>query len=517
MGILGRIMSATRSGTAAFREAWLGSSGPADADFNNYDARRLRYDLSWAIYAGTVYRDANNRWAAKLRADLGLYTYIRTLFSPATRLVDFHVAHIQGGALDPDAGNGTMVPSALPIMIPKSNTNDVALRRAISQLWQNSNWALAKDTYVRWGGALGDVALEIIDDTERKKVYMDVVDPRLFTAVTFDRFRNVKSYTREEMRDDPERPGKSIAYREEVSRNGVDVVYRTYRDDRPYAWDQDKGEEWAIPYGFIPLYFNQHVNVGLDWGWSEFHSLWSKIREADDVGSVLDDQIRKLLNAPWYLAGVKGADSLALPRTAATPGRPEPGRSDLPMVYGPAGSQPYPMVAPMPIGETSEHLDKLLEEIERDRPILRFDRLRASGDASGTALRVARQPAETAVRHLRSGYDDTTVRAQQGAVAIGGYRGYAGFEEFDLDSYTSGALDHFIGDRPVFGVDALERLEETTAFWTAAETAGRAGMPLVSYLEEQGWAADKIARLKLAIEEQNAAAVDAFQRTLNQA
>src|SRR5690349_1333626 len=134
---LGRFVTALRTAAVSFRESWLGSSGPADTDYNSYDARRLRYDLSWAIYAGTVYRDAGNQWAQKLRADLGLYNYIRTLFSPATRLVDFHVAHVQGGALDPDAGDGQAVPSALPIFIPAGNqTNDAALRRAISQLWQ---------------------------------------------------------------------------------------------------------------------------------------------------------------------------------------------------------------------------------------------------------------------------------------------------------------------------------------------------------------------------------------------
>jgi hypothetical protein len=66
----------------------------------------------------------------------------------------------------------------------------------------------------------------------------------------------------------------------------------------------------------------------------------------------------------------------------------------------------------------------------------------------------------------RAGYDSALMRAHQMAVAIGGMRGYVGYQGFSLDSYRAGALEHSIGDRPVFAIDPLDRIEEDTAFWT---------------------------------------------------
>ena len=115
-------------------------------------------------------------------------------------------------------------------------------------------------------------------------------------------------------------------------------------------------------------------------------------------------------------------------------------------------------------------MTSILSEVERNHPELQADMATASGDASGRALRVARERVEAMVSQRRAGYDDGLVRAQQMALSIGGMKGYPGYEAFGIGSYERGELDHSIGDRPVFAVDEADRLELATAF-AGASTA----------------------------------------------
>ena len=136
-----------------------------------------------------------------------------------------------------------------------------------------------------------------------------------------------------------------------------------------------------------------------------------------------------------------------------------------------------------------------MSALERDYPELKVDLSNANGDISGRALRLNRAPAEAKVLQRRPNYDNAIVRVQQMAVAIAGYRGYDDFNGFGLDSYAAGTLDHSIGDRPVFGTDPLDKLEENKEFWGNAKLAKEAGVPLVVYLKESGWTDEKIKTL----------------------
>lgn len=478
------------AGVRAFREAYFSATPLDQSDFSDVDGRRMRYDLYWSLYASTVYRDVH-RWSRGFRTTYGLYKSIRPIHNPAYRLAEFYATHLLGGGLDPAAGDGQAAPSALPIV-----TGNERLRPALARLWRDSRWQTNKDIWTRTGTILGDVGLEIVDDPVRKRVTKRVVHPGSLSWVETDDAGNVKAYAREEQRPHPATPERSVTYLEEVTRAGDAVVYTTYLNGDRYDWT-GMGETWRIPYGFVPLVMAQHINVGLEWGWSEYHAALAKIREVDDLASSLSDQIRKTVNPIWILAGMKAqASSETPPGRTATAANPEPWRDEVNVRYAadPQASAKA-MVAPLDIAGVSARILQIVDELERDYPELRFDRLRAAGDASGTALRIARQPAESKVVMRRAPYDEAHVRADQMAVAIGGWRGYAGYEGFSLASYAAGALDHRIGDRPVFSVDAMQRLEEDEKFWTVAKLAVDAGEPLAVFLEDQGWTEAQIARL----------------------
>lgn len=118
-------MSGLTAGITAFREAYMNAGALDTPDFNEFEARKLRYAIFWAFFQNTAYRDIN-KWAPSLRAEYGLYKFARNIYNPAYRLGKFWQAHLMGGALDPNAGDGKTAPSALPIL-----TEVDALRRRL--------------------------------------------------------------------------------------------------------------------------------------------------------------------------------------------------------------------------------------------------------------------------------------------------------------------------------------------------------------------------------------------------
>lgn len=481
------------AGMAAFREAYLHADAQDAGEFGSPAARQLRYEILWAFFENTAYRKIHT-WAQKFKADFGLYKHTRNVYNPAARLGNFWQTYLMGGALDPLAGPA----GALPII-----TENDALRPAIANLWRDSNWMVNKDVFTLRGAVLGDAALRVVDDPERGKVYLQLVNPGALADVTLDAFGNVKGYTLEEARADPRNAERSVIYRETAERADADVVYATFLDGAPYAWN-GQAAEWTEPYGFVPLVLCQHNNVGLSWGWSELHPALSKIREVDDVASKVSDHVRKYVDPAWLFTGMgKPKKDVALNQTTPTAARPEPMRDEIPSLYiENPDAKATALVAPLDLAATLQHVQEMIGELERDYPELKFEVLRLGGQVSGAALRTAQEPVEQKVRMRRAGYDDALRRAQQMAVAIGGWRGYAGYAGFGLESYAAGALDHAIGDRPVFADSSDDRQARELAFWQAARAATESGMPLGVWLEKQGWTPEDVARVVQSAEYQ---------------
>jgi len=475
------------SGLRAFREEYV-VSGMMDtleigARFNDPDGRILRYDINWASYENTSYRDIH-RWAKAYKTQYGLYKYIRNIYNPTNRMGEFYRMMVWGGNLDPEAGKK----GAIPILVGKK-ADEAKLRETISHLWTLSNWSINKGIVPLWGSILGDYIIRILDDPEREYVCMDRVHPAALRSLNTDRRGFVKSYEIQEYR---ELDGKIVVYKETAEREGDSVVYRTYRDGEPFAWN-GSASSWTEDYGFIPMVVGQHNNVGADWGWSEMHGDRSKIQELDDLASKLHDHIRRMADPAWLANFPKPGKELKMKTGDATNDRPQPGREELPILYiSDANAKMQPLVVPeLKIAEVTGELDHMLRELERDYPELQMDIWSVGGDTSGRALITARQRAEKKVTERRAEYDSALVRAQQMAIAIGGQAGYAGFEGYNLDSYKAGELDHSIAERTVFDLAPTEIADERLKFWQAIQAASQS-VPVETALEDAGWSPDKI-------------------------
>jgi hypothetical protein len=485
-------------------------------EWGRYEARLSRYNVYWAHYENSAY-DNVHIWSQSYKADNGLYRYTRGIYNPTKRLVDFWGTHLMGGTVDPKAGDGKEDPSCLPIL-----TDNLDLRAAIAVLWRDSDWQLRKEMYCRIGPALGDVALRVCDDPDDGRVTIEVVHPGTIQWALFDDYDCVIAYRIRERRFQPDFKPQDMTpgVNPDDRRTVVDYVedcwlddatgtvhYKTYLNNTPYAWN-GVASSWDEPYGFVPLVIHPHARLDpkTHWGWPEIHPGHSKVRNLDDLAATLHDQIRKAVRPKWFFSGMQnpngtGRGNLAMTSgsRAATTDNPEPEREELAAIYAGIGATAYPMVFQLDIQFTSVEISNALSDLERDYPELRFDRLRATGDASAKALREARKPAEAKVHAVRAGYDNSLVMIQKMAIVIGAFRGYAGYEPLaGITDLRDPKLDHRIGPRSVFNMDPLDIIEEEQALWTVVATAVQSNIAPETVLERCDWDEEQIARMKAA-------------------
>jgi hypothetical protein len=478
-------------------------------DWKLWPARRSRYAIQWSHYEGTLF-DSINPWIESLKEDKALYQFVRHIYSPANRLGEFWATHIFGGALDPNAGGGFPTPSAIPIL-----TQNEDLRPAIARLWNDSNWQVHKETVGRFGSVMGDVAITIVDDPGRGMVKLQVIDPREIFHVEEDKFGNCRGYILKKMVPDPEwsygtdsgaNAVPYVEYTEVCYRQGETVVYETYRDGLPYDWSrpldsyEDDGRwRWTEPYGFIPFIRIQHKNVGIGWGWSEFTAaLLSKLYELDDQASKFGDYVRRAVDSPWLFTGmnaeeITAEDNVGRRRSSDSGGGD---KERVPFIYAiEPNARAQPLIAPLDLPAVMENIKSILRVIEQEHPELTADLALATGDASGRALRVAKEKAEALVVQRRATYDDAIRRAHQMAISIGAMRQYRGYAQFGETAYLDGTLDHQIGQRPVFALTEWELLEVEKERATVVETLTRAGVPLAAAWRRAGYKDSEISQM----------------------
>ena len=497
-----------------YHERAFASGGPAaECSWGWFHARRLRYDLLWGQYEGTVYRSLH-RYADELKEVFDLYKYVRPIFNPTYRDVEFWTQHLMGGSLDRDAGDGTDRPTCLPII-----TDNDAIRPAVAMLWAESNWQIKKEVWTRFGAAMADAPLMIVDDAARQKVFLRPFHPGTLLRYDRDEYGNCKGYVIQEVRDHPEDDGslvtcRKVVYEEVCERVGSGISYTTYLNAEPYDWRSYPdgtpegamvGPTWSEDYGFVPLVLAQHRDIGLGWGMAEMHPTLPKLYELDDVASKLSDAIRKSVDPRFFVSGVPPEDAASLD-FAAGDGEDDDFSSTQSGVYVASAratldalyvrnenAKLTPMLANTDIAASSAHLMQILASIESDHLELAADL--AGLSASGKARRVAQERVEALVAARRAGYDDALIRAHKMAISIAAVKGYpmgAGFNEFSFDR---GELDHSFGDRPVFAIDSLDRLEEAKARADVFKVLIDGGMPIGDAAEEAGYPPERVAGL----------------------
>jgi hypothetical protein len=429
-----------------------------------------------------------------LKSDYGLYVHIRDIFNPANRIVNFHQTHIWGGYLDPDAGDSSEIPSALPIEDAEEGVTE-----AIAKVWEWSRWQVTKDIVTLYGSVYGDVFLRVTDDPEREIVYLERIHPAWLTELRKNPLDEVTYYEMSYNRRDPEKPDQNALYSEIATLTDSGVTYQTFKDNTPYAWN-GQSEEWTTEYPFLPMVHIKHNDVGLDWGWSELFPKLSTFRELDDQASKLGDQIRKMVDSPWLFTGVKPGKTTGTITITGMGGEntndPEVSREETPILYAhDAAARAFPLVSELDIEAALSHIKELGFEIEKSYPELRtaMGGVRSGrGDVSGRALLIARGEAEDKIEQRRVNYDEKLVKIHKMAMVIAGDAGYEGFS-FSFDDWDGEKTEHRIKAlRPVFRPHPTEILDQDRQLWTNAHLAERVGVSLPIFLADNEWEEDRI-------------------------
>jgi len=502
------------AGVKAFNQESFATDTDNAATFESRDARLLRYAVNQAYYDNLVFSNIHSFAAAIKRKQPALYKYIQNVYNPAYRLAETYRMNVWGGLLDPQAGDI----GAIPIAVGEGTDED-AIRKAIAYQWIVSNWMVNKAVLPLNGAVLGDCAIIVRDLPEKELARIEVLHPSSIADVEIDN-GIVKSYFLLETRLDND--GKAATYGEKVERgDGEDVIFSTFKNDKPYAWNDNKGADgvprqtWTEPYGFIPLVLIQHDNCGLKWGKAEGHTLLPKINGVEDLASALHDHIRRAQAGMGLLAGVDDPGSpVEVTGRTPTTDKQEPGREENNMLYSADPAAHYdPMVFPLDIASVSAEIQNRMSGWKEDYPELRSDIWQADSRVEG--VRAAREQVEAKIIERRAAYDAGLVRALQMVIAIGGFRKYKGFEGFDLTSFKAGKMNFSISARPVFKDDPAQKFKDVPEQITALSElrSNNPGLWPDSFYQAQigalyGMSEDEIEEMASSAQDQTQRALD---------
>ena len=497
MGLIQKVGEFMTNIRSAYNATFLTSAESAAYVWDSQSARLLRYQMGWSFFEGNQY-EALQSFSQGMKTQKALYKYVRNIYNPSAQLANFYTKTIWRGGLDID----TAEHGAIPIDFGYEGIDEQALAAAIITAWANSNWNVNKNVHVLHGTTMGDTALYIRDDVEKQQSRIETLHPSLIKAAELDNMGYVKSYVIEEQRRDAN--GNSSQYRETAEHGeGETIIFRTYRNGGLYAWEGNEDAqgtpraEWEEPYGFIPLILTQHINVGHDYGMSEAQPFWDKINEINDQASLLNDQVRKAVR-PFKLANFKKAASeIGFSTPTATTTNTMPGREIEDIVYVDKDAATItPIVTPLDIAAVAANIEQMWEKLADDLPEIRKDIWSTDSGASGKSIMAARGIVEGKVEERRTNYDNGIVRALQMCIAIGGWRGYEGFDGYDLASYKAGKMDFSVKERPVFPKSEEQEDAEKAAFWATVGTAIQSSQGMLTFemiAKDFGWSDEKIA------------------------
>ena len=454
---------AMKAAIAAFRNP---TEMPGDS-LTEQSERQGYYTYLWSCYQNTQFDD-RSLWA-KYRERYTLYQNIRSVYNPTARLVDFYVGQVYPGVLSDDASK---LPDGVPLAIPLSDDTDEKLKMAIAQFWQWANWQSNNKLMVLFGATFGSCLVEIVDPTERGKVFTSIVWPGFVNELALDEIGNIKSYALEY---DTEDGDGSFKFRKEVDQE----VYRYFRNDIPFVPEGATDAVQEHRFGFVPAVWCKHRDIGSDFGAPAIAKSLAKIDELNGLATHTHDHVDKLIDSPGIIssdggigrlgeqaAAIKSAAQAASDEFATAGAHLSLRTLKRLLLKAPKGASWIPLTGNLQPEQVLPIMEQLLAEIEHDFPELSmYTELRKMSQVTGPAAARMMGDVYSRVLEVSSNYDTQSIKLFQMAVAIGGARYAEGrdgwalrtpqqakFGPFDLDSYARGDLDFSIMPRPLIAM-----------------------------------------------------------------
>lgn len=467
-------------------DAWRGYEGstvPLSAG-----TRDERYAAYWSLVDGSAFIQVAGQRKGVFR-DQRVYRNTRLVYQHPSLVQEFYEAHTYMGQL---ATNGRRLPDGSPGAIPidpqtaarpgdTAEATDQQLLDAISQWWTRVNWQDGMSIRPGYVSILGDGLTELIDDPERHAVWPQFVWPGYVTDIELDLVGNVIAYTVEHRA--AKDFGKGLEHFT-FKRIMTKETFSYFRDGQPWNAYGD-GAVVENPYTFLPAVWDRYKKSphGVR-GISAIANTRQALYEFNSFFSHASDYQRKGFGAPFLIKGSMGASAQQVVG---------PTRQTDPAAW--AEQLDFKEVSPtggieaiqFDIGQAMAMLEMLKAGILEMNPEANFyPQLRQMTTLTGPGAERALGDAVAREKLFRSRMDVQTVKLQQMAVAISGWRLQNKawenptprdevFRPFNLESYAAGLLDHVILDRPVIPetlgerIDTIARIESLQSDWGLSE------------------------------------------------
>lgn len=477
MTVMSRVMvNSTATGGSLLRTFPDPSTRWTDSRRN--DAWVSAYAYRWAFYNSTAFDRLNTSWSI-YRAYNRLYRHTRVIYNPYPLLVDFYAGAVYPGFLPARKED---IPEGVDPAIPLAASTPPEVERALYQAWDWSRWGIRKNLMVRYGAALGDCLVEIIDDEKSQKVYTDIVWPGFCPDFGMNRQGELEWYVIEYQYID-QADNRKYMYRKEVTLDS----FSTYRDGKPYGYG-DMPAKWENPYGFIPAVWIKHKEVGAIRGAPSMRNpdVWEVL---NGLVSHMVDRAHQTLAAPPLIAGegvgrlggttqVKSVQTDEMPNT--TPSYDE----SINFLRGSTGAT----IAEVPMDYKGgiDLVDKIIGVVEALHPeVMVYRELRSMERMSGPAAERMFGDVEVHLSDAKAVYDEATARLFQKVIAIAGMRSNSTWEDtgeneafkpFDIGAYSRGDARFTILPRPLLPLTQQEKLQNELLRQAVERNEGTASM-----------------------------------------
>lgn len=445
------------------------------------DEPRLELNNPAALYEflRDLYYNDQNLYSDNLGTN---YTGIQGYRNIAHAVVEFYPATVFPGPLS----------QAHPLNIPEAGRRR-GLEEKIHMIWEESNWEVRKQLYVRWAAMLGDAFLQaaIRRNSAGRPVgaYMAVVDPAHVTNFDTDE-RGFLNYIRLDI-PRVRTVGKTVEtyYRTEEWSKFTGRFRRwesTYNkpetpiDDLQGLIDEARLTNEVMPdedgidsFGidFVPFVHAKFIDDGYPRGLAapmvallkateasrmttELHQKLFRYNQPDlqvvGVARDADGHIRSGLSIEWDQATER--DVAGFRRVASLP----PGYE-----FRPIDNRVNYDAHQKAIAELMTHLQ------ETDVPELAWYQ-RNDANESGKALRIKLVPAISRAEEVRGNLEAELIRAHQMCLTLAQVNRIPGFEREKIGTFEEGAFKHSFEERDVL---PLTEDEEAQIMYQRAQTA----------------------------------------------
>jgi hypothetical protein len=395
---------------------------------DKFDKRRSRFRRYWKYYKSDYpqtfgqFNSAPGQYIQQMLANA-----IKPLFTPLARAVNIDVALVPGKwALLPETPD--------------------AQRQALARLFKASRWPTEGDLWVRYGTALGETGLRIVDDRMAKRVMAQPVAPWTYVyepGSPFDTTPALAIFIRIEKEKNERGQWVDVEYAEVMTPQTIS----TYRNGQPQAGG-GRPQTYTNALEMVPLVVALH-DCGDGQPESTFDDTITALDQVNAQATYMAKIIERHAEPQWAVFGAEAGDL------------EKDGES---IWFFPEGSSVEAILAQVDFDGLLHFVQEIKQEMKDSLPELAFSKLVGVERVAAATIELQMSEAVFKIKRLRKTYDEALANTAHLVGRAAQQMGLA-----DLSPLAEELA--FDPERPVITIDALTQLQIEQARSSADLTA----------------------------------------------